>query len=331
VIAWEVASRYCRAAPGWLFMKVHLCPPSWFGTVGVAAAGAKLLKMNANQTEHALCIAGSYSSGLGQAGCDTHFLESGHTSRMGLQSAILANMGATGELGILEKPQCFYAPVWSEGKVNLEIIDADLGKPPYLINQACIKKYSACTFAHTSIDALGLIMKEHAIAYDEVEYAETQVSELARMAVGTHPEPADLQQARFSLQYLMGEVLLRGRVDVHSFVGEEKLSDPKHKEAESKIRVSLLPGLPYEVPAAQVTLVKKNGQKLVKRLDGWIGSPQYPLSIEQVREVCRPYLEVMLDKAQCDRVEELVLNLEKQPDILELMNILTFSRVGHRA
>jgi len=331
IISWEVASRFCRAAPGWLSMtKFHLPPGSWFGTVGVAAAAAKLLKLNCSQTEHALAIAGSFSSGLGQPGSDTHFLETGHTCQTGLQSALLAAAGATGELGVLETSG-FYASIWSEGKVNLEIIDAGLGKPPYLINQAYIKKYSACTFTHCAIDALALLMEEHAVTYDEVEYVEAQLSDFSLGVVGIHPQPADLQEARFSIEYLLAEVLLRRKVDVYSFVGEERLSDPKHKEAEGKVRKSLLPpDSASELQSAQVILAKKNGEQFVKRLDGWIGSPQHPLTAEQVREVCRPYLEVMLDKGQCGRVEQLVLNLEQQPDILEVMEILTFSRVGHR-
>ena len=331
IVSWEVASRFCRAAEGYRLMQVHICPPSWFGVLGVAAAGARLLRLSAKETAHALSIAGSNASGLGQAGCDVHFLESGHTCRNGLQAAILAKAGATGEIGILELPFGLYAPVKAAGaEVDLDSISANLGKPPYNITDACIKKYSACTFAHTSIDGLGLLMKEHNVRYEEIQQVETQVGAVAQMAVGLRPNPVDLQEARFSLEYLLAEVMLRGKVDVDSFIGPETLSDPRHKEAESKVRVSSLPDVHPAAPSAQVTVVKKNGEKLVKRLDGWIGSPQHPLTLEQVKDVCRPYLEVMLNKAQCDRVEELMLNLERQPDILELMDILTFGRVGHR-
>jgi 2-methylcitrate dehydratase PrpD len=320
IVAWEVASRFCRAAEGYRLMQVHICPPSWFGVLGVAAAGARLLRLSATETEHALAMAGSNASGLGQAGCDVHFLESGHTCRNGIQAAMLAKAGATGEIGVLELPFGLYAPVRAAGA------DVDLDS----ITDACIKKYSACTYTHTSVDGLGLLMKEHKLRNEDVQQVETQVSAVAQMAVGTHPNPVDLQEARFSLEYLLGEVLLRGKVDVHSFVGPEKLSDPRHQEAASKVRVSALPDVHPAAPNAQVTVVKKNGERLVKRMDGWIGSPQHPLTTEQVRDVCRPFLEVMLNTAQCDRVEELMLNLEQQPDILELMDILTFGRVGHR-
>jgi hypothetical protein len=75
-------------------------------------------------------------------------------------------------------------------------------------------------------------------------------------------------------------------------------------------------------------VTKKGGETITKRLDGWIGSPEYPLDVEQIRSLCRPCLEVMLDKTSCDRVEE--IGLDEQPDVLELMDILTSARVGHR-
>ncbi|MFC1943999.1 MmgE/PrpD family protein [Chloroflexota bacterium] len=329
VVSWEVTSRLCRAAPGRLMVKnIGMCPATWFGIVGTAAAGAKLLKMNAEETENALCIAASHSCGLGEAGYDAHFIESGHSCRMGLLSAFLAKAGATGQPGILEEPRSFYAPVYSEGQVNLDIITDGLGKPPYSIHEASIKKYSACILTHSSIDALMALIKENDIKYQDVELVQTEVSKFARMAVN-RPSPVSLVDARFSLQYLLGEVLLRGKVDIDTFV-EEKLTDPEHNEAQSKVRVSVLPEVSREYPGAQVSVLFKNGNKLIKHLEALIGSPKYPLSIEQIGDVSRPYLDAMLDNAARERVEELVLNLEKQPDILELMDILTFSRVGQR-
>ncbi|MCS3877638.1 2-methylcitrate dehydratase PrpD [Gordonia amarae] len=143
IVTWEVASRYSSAGPGEALMSTHICPPSWFGPLGVAVGTAKLLKLDAGRTEHALSMAGSWSSGLGQAGCDTHFLESGHTAKMGVQSAFLARLGATAELGVLDIKNGIYAPLVANGEIDLTKIDADLGQAPYRINRACIKKYSA--------------------------------------------------------------------------------------------------------------------------------------------------------------------------------------------
>ncbi len=330
IIAWEVASRYCRAAPGWMLMQVHICPPTWFGPLGVAAAASKLLKLDANRTEHAMTISGSWACGLGQAGCDTHFLESGHTAKMGVQSALLAKAGATGELGLLEQPNALFAPVSQFGKTDLSIIDRGLGEDPYLIHQACIKKYSACTYSHTSIDALGLLIKEHSLKYDDIERVETQLSRIGDMAVGHHPNPIDLQEARFSVEYLLAEVMLEGAVSATSFTDTATLTDPARNAAKAKVKVSINPEFQPAAPTGEVKVVTKGGKEYVKRLEGWLGSPEHPISTEEIRQVCRPYLELMLSKSDCDRIEDLTLNLDKQPDVLEIMDILTYARVGRR-
>lgn len=331
VIAWEVASRYNSAGPGEALMSTHICPPTWFGPLGVAAGSSKLLKLDANRTEHAITMAGSWACGLGQAGCDTHFIESGHTAKMGVQSALLAGLGATAELGVIDIKNGLYAPLVANNEIDLSIIDTDLGVAPYRINRACIKKYSACTYAHTSVDALGLIIAEHNLTYGDIVSIKTQQGVIGNLAVGITPHPVDLQGARFSVHYLLAEVLLNGKISDQTFEDLSSLEDPRYLEAMAKISsTGDHPDFGVHAPGAEVFVTTTSGQVFSKRLDGWLGSPEAPLSTEQIRQVCRPYLEMMLDSATADRVEEIVLNLDKQRDILELMDILTHHRVGSR-
>jgi 2-methylcitrate dehydratase PrpD len=331
IVAWEVASRYNRAGPGKALLSVHICPPTWFGPLGVAAATSKLLKLDSLRTEHAITMAGSWACGLGQAGCDTHFLESGHTAKMGVQSAMLAKVGATAELGLIEIPTGLYAPVIPNGEINLRIIDDHIGEAPFLINEACIKKYSACTYAHTSIDALGLLMRDHNLTYDDIVSVEARQSGLGLLAVGANPRPVDLQTARFSLQYLMAEVLLKGKISVGTFEDLSSLDDPRYHEAMDKVKATEHPDIGFEEPGSEVFVQTTDGRTVSKRLDGWLGSPQSRLTIEEIRLVCRTYLELMFDSGTCDRIEDIVLNLDKQRDLFELMDILTYNRLGGRS
>ncbi len=330
IVAWEVSSRWNRAGPGKALMSTHICPPTWFGPLGVAAATAKLLKLDGLRTEHAITMAGSWACGLGQAGCDTHFLESGHTAQAGVKSALLAQAGATAELGLLEIPTGLFAPLQSNGEIDLAIIDANIGEAPWLINEACIKKYSACTFAHTSIDALQLLMEEHGLTNDEIESVATDQSGLGHLAVGGNPVPVDLQTARFSLHYLMAEILLKGRISVATFEELSAIQAPEYREAMAKITSTINDDLDFYSPGAVLTVTTTSGERYTKRLDGWIGSPEHPLTIGQIRDICRPYLETRHSPSTCDRIEEIVLDLDKQNDVLELMDILTFDRVGQR-
>lgn len=333
IVAWEICSRFNRAAPGKQLMMEHFAPPSWFGPIANGAAVSKLLKLDALRTEHAMTIAGSAASGLGQAGCDTHFLESGHTAEAGVKAAYLAKAGATAELGLLEINAGIFAPVKSFNQIDLSILDADLGVAPWSINQAAIKKYSACTFAHTSVDALEALKDEHGFTYDDVEKVEARKSLLGHLAVGGNPRPIDLQTARFSVHYLLAEVLLKGKITIATFDDLSTLDDPLYVEAMSKIESTMQPEESMDPfsPGGEVFVHLKNGQVLSKRLEHWIGSPDHPLTTEEIRQICRPYLELGFDSETVDRIEFLILNLEQQRDVLELMEILTYGRVGRRS
>ncbi|WIM88075.1 MmgE/PrpD family protein [Candidatus Mycobacterium wuenschmannii] len=330
VTAWEVASRYNSAGPGEALMSTHICPPTWFGPLGVAAGAAKLLKLDADRTEHAITMAGSWACGLGQAGCDTHFIESGHTAQMGVQSALLARLGATAELGVIDIKNGLYAPLVANNAIDLSIIDTDLGVAPYRINRACIKKYSACTYAHTSIDALGLIMAEHNLSYDDIESVTSRQGVIGNLAVGITPNPVDLQGSRFSVHYLLAEVMLKGKITDQTFEDLSALDDPRYREAMNKvISTGDHEDFGVHAPGAEVFVTTTSGKTFSQRLDGWLGSPEAPLTTEQIRQVCRPYLETTLGPDAADRVEQLVLTLDTQRDITELMDILTFPH-GHR-
>ena len=329
IVAWETDWRMCRAGPGTFLMEqTGISPPNWFGVVAVAAGAAKMLKMDADQIENALSIACSHSCGLaGQLGFDAHFIESGHTCRMGLMSAFLARGGATGRPGMLERHDGLYGPIWKTGKVNFKLMTEGLGKPPYDICNAWIKKFPCCYATHTSVDALIMLMKENNLKYEDIAEVETKIDAYADEWVN-RPFPDNLGEARFSIQYVLAEVLLKGKISLGTFHEIENLTDPKYKEAMGKVKTIVPSDWPvtFQASGQEVTVIKKDGTKLVKYLKGSIGSPHYPMSLEQIRDVSRPYLDEIMTTKQRDRVEEEMLNLEKNLDIRELMDLLTFFR-----
>ncbi len=328
IVGWEVHARLTRAAPGAvMFEEVGLLTANYFGCLGTAAAAAKLLKLTPNEIENALSIAAAQASGLvGHIGYDPHYLETGFSARSGVLSALLAKEGLEGRPGIVELSfGGLYAPVWHIGKVNLDSIVDGLGKPPFDVHNVWIKKFPCCFAVHPAVDALMMIMRENPLKYEEVERVELEVDKITANYVD---RPADsLNATRFSLYYAIGEVLLRGKIDLSSFTEVEKLSDPKLKEAQSKVRVTVPSDWQHFMAhGTRVTVIKKNGQELTKHLKVPIGHPESPLSFDQIVEICRPFLDAIMQQRQRERAEEILVSLEKQVDIQELMNILTFFR-----
>ncbi|MFC1919748.1 MmgE/PrpD family protein [Chloroflexota bacterium] len=341
IVSWEATWRMARAAPSWLMVGKGIVPNAWFGAVATAAGAARLLKLTNDQAQHAMSIAASQASGLVcQLGWDAHFIESGHSCRAGVLSAYLAKAGATGRPDFLEVNSGLFGPVWDMGQVDLDSITDGLGKPPWDINNVWIKKFPCCYGNHMPIDALTMLMQENNIRYEDVEGVETEVDQMVGNMDDTgcnRPFPDSLGGARFSLHYTLGQVLLRGKVDLSFFTDEEKLSDPDLKEAQAKIKVIVPPewgtghvtrGRDLFAYGASVTIVKKDGQRLKKHLDYPIGHPtDSPLSFAQVREICRPFVDDIIGEKQGNEIVQMIIDLEKQADIREMMNILTFSGV----
>src|SRR5687767_5245495 len=92
------------------------------GVFGAAAATAKLLGLSAERTAHALAIAASMASGIkANFGTDCKPLHVGHASRCGVEAALLAQAGFTGNPEALEHADGFGSthgggakPLWDQ-------------------------------------------------------------------------------------------------------------------------------------------------------------------------------------------------------------------------
>src|SRR5262249_2103243 len=81
---------------------------STLGTIGAAAASARLLGLSAEATAHAIAIAASEASGLKENfGSMVKPLHAGLAARNGVHAALLAKFGMTGSAQALEGPQGF--------------------------------------------------------------------------------------------------------------------------------------------------------------------------------------------------------------------------------
>lgn len=333
IVSWEADWRMAKTGPAMLMVERGIVTNAWFGAVATAAGAARLLKLTPEQTINAMSLAASQASGLTcQLGFDAHFLESGNSCRAGVLSAFLAKSGATGAPGFLEQPDGLFGPVWDKGEVNLDYLTENLGKPPYDINNVWIKKYPSCYGTHMSLDALMLLMKEHNVSYDDIETVETEVDHYCGHGLD-RPMPNNLGEARFSLQYTLGEYLLKGSIGLESFNDESRLSDPELREAQSKIKITIPEGWGQATSTgaiggdlfrygAGIILHMKDGRQLKKHLDVPIGHPSEPLSYEVVREICRPFIDDFIGEKNGDAIADMIINLDQLPDIREMMNLL---------
>ncbi len=114
------------------------------GTLGAAAAAARLLGLDTPQIRTALAVAASQSSGLKENfGTMTKPFHAGHAARSGVLAALLAREGWTASEQALEGPQGFFN-VLGAGSRRLEALDT-LGAPWKILSSGvAVKPYPSC-------------------------------------------------------------------------------------------------------------------------------------------------------------------------------------------
>ena len=175
------------------------------GTMGAAAAAARLLGLDAAQTRAALAVAASQASGLKENfGTMTKPFHAGHAARSGVLSALLARDGFTASEQAIEGPQGYFA-VLSAGKRDEQVLDS-LGAPWKILETGvAVKPYPSCACTHSIIDSALELQRTHRIRPEQV--AEVTVGVERRRPAHSHPRESP-ERARGQV---LRRVLGRGR------------------------------------------------------------------------------------------------------------------------
>src|SRR3989442_5234201 len=124
------------------------------GTIGCAAAAARLLALDLGQVRHALGLAVSLASGLKENfGSMTKPYHAGHAARNGVLAALLARGGLTASESALDGKQG-YAAAFSGTVLPADVFDR-LGQRWEIVTSGiAVKPYPSCALTHSAIDAL---------------------------------------------------------------------------------------------------------------------------------------------------------------------------------
>jgi len=185
------------------------------GTLGAAAACARLLKLSEQQTAMALGIAASQPIGMReQFGTMTKPFHPGAAARAGLMSALLAQQGFTASPKALEAPRGMMQTVsikndWSE-------ITHELGER-FEISFNSYKPFACGIVIHPSIDACAQL-RAKGVRPEQVQRIDLRVHSLVLELTGKK-EPVDGLQAKFSVYHGCAAGLTFG------FAAEEEFSD----------------------------------------------------------------------------------------------------------
>jgi 2-methylcitrate dehydratase PrpD len=283
--------------------------------------------LSVEQTQNALSLSVSHAAGkVAQLGFDAHFIESGNSCRTGIQSAIFAREGLSGRPDIIERPDGIFGPVWSEGMVDVDVMTKDLGKPPFSVHNVEYKKYGCCNLMHATNDNVLEVVEEHDIKAEDIEKIEVGVT-FAGDKFCNRADPQSPTEARFSYQFAAAEIVLKRRID-HSTFSEKRLADSDIRELAKKVEVFIPEGWPpMGHPGSKIIVTLKDGKKIENEIVAQLGHPLRPLSLDQVTDVSKTFLDVYLNDDQTGVVLDTMANLEERADIRTMMDTLTYFHI----
>lgn len=226
VAGYEIGARIGLAAPGELHRR-GFHPTSVCGVFAAAAAAARLRGLSAAQTANALGIAGSQASGLMEFladGSQTKPLHAGWAAFAGITAAALAAHGATGPVSVLEGRFGLLAS--HLGEFDASALTAGLGER-WETTEIAFKPYPSCHASHAVLDA---VVNAGIRAEDPGEIVAlvpgAVAVELVLEPAARKRRPATPYDAKFSLPYCAGALLVHGELGLESFT-PEAIADPR--------------------------------------------------------------------------------------------------------
>ncbi|MFC2065848.1 MmgE/PrpD family protein [Chloroflexota bacterium] len=287
------------------------------GTLGAAAAAAKTMGFNVEQTRMTLGLASSQAGGLIEhAGTMTHYAELGLSINHGIIAALWIKEGVTAMQDVIENKKGFCRFYGVDG-YDLEEITRGLGEGSFYITDpgAYIKKYPCCFRTHRALDSVDTLVRENNLTYDDI--AEIKVDEnLYDRSLLKYSEPTTTSEGRFSMEHCLAAMLVDGKVDENTF-SDQKIG--ALKEARRKINVIVHEEWPPERGKSRtpVDIKLNNGKVFSKELKEPINPPR-----EQIIASYKERAKTVLSESNVDRSAQMMLELEKVDKISELTRLL---------
>jgi 2-methylcitrate dehydratase PrpD len=313
-------------------MQARLNHQTWYGSIGAAAACAKLLRLDVAKTRMALGIAGNFACGLSaNHGSMAGAMAAGNACRNGVIAALMAQEGITANSNIIEAKNGFYDTLVGPGHYDAERMADGLGKPFYIESPGIgLKKYPSCYHTHRALDGVFQLLGEHRLSDKDIAAVDVGTSERA-MRVLAFSEPATPYQAKFSMPHCIAAAVVDRHVTLETFT-DHKFEDRNIVETRKKVHLSfpnvpIWPGLADVGPDTEfvgnpVTIRTTDGRSYSARVDIPRGDPALPLTDDELLEKYRDCARSQLRPDDVERSVGLVLGLERVEDIGTVMAIL---------
>ncbi len=301
-------------------------PTATLGTFGAAAAGAKLIGLDAERTAIALAISASMASGIkANFGTGTKPLHVGHCARNGLTAALLSEQNYTANLDAFEHRQGFLELFNGAGNYDSNRIGKGWADPFNIVDPGlAIKQHPCCGSTHPAVDAMLKLRRENDLTADNVASV-VSWTHPRRLSHTNRPDPQGPLDAKFSVQYVLARALSEGRVAIEHFEGDA-FNDPQVRRLMERITAEPHPKAVMDTTEhffAEVTVTKTDGKSVSTWLDQPVGrGPDSPLPPGALAAKFQNCAERVLTRAAADELRAMIEDLETVDNIREMTALI---------
>ena len=316
ILGVEIAARLGSVAKGG-FHQIGFHPTGLIGTFGCTMVAGWLLGLNTAQYIDAQGLALSVASGSLEFlndGAWNKRMHPGWAGYAGVTAATMGRHGYTGTRLAYEGRFGLYAShLAGRDDYDLGLATQALGKV-WELERVSVKPLPACHFTHAGIDAAARIYQQ-GVRAEQIKRIEVLVPAEVVKTVCEPQEakrkPANSYEAQFSIPYLVGTALLKGRLTLDD-IDEPALSDRDVLALAAITEYKIDPDSRFpKYFDGEVIVELKDGRVIRERESMNRGSVDRPLTAEDITTKYRDNAARQVSASRSLEIEERVMTLEK--------------------
>jgi 2-methylcitrate dehydratase PrpD len=326
VLGWEVFVRIGLAAPG-TFSRHGFQFTAVGGPFAAALAAALVLGLDEHYVIHALGISGSQASGVMEfvhEGGTVKALHAGWPAHAGLLAARFAEAGMTGPSSIFEGGHGFYAAYArdAEAPARLRSHLHTLGKH-WHFRETALKVRASCHYIQPFLECLGTLLNR-GLEPDNVAAIHCEVPRGEEGLIcepwAEKLQPSSAYQAKFSLPYALGAMLVDGDVAIATFEGPAR---PEVCARAARVTWSPMPDGDFPKRyGARLMVTTRSNENLSAEVTDVRGTPGRPFAPGELSAKFYDCARRMLQGNAPEQLAAAVDALDDAPDLAALARAL---------
>jgi 2-methylcitrate dehydratase PrpD len=319
-LGYDVGTRFTIIAGEKYERETHRSTHSIAPIFGAAAAAGCAAGLNVEQMRLLIGYAAQQCSGLTAWRRDSQHVQKafafgGMNARSGVTAALLVHRGWTGVQDILTGTDNFFQAF--EPAADPAGLVEKLGER-FEIMRTNIKKWSVGSPIQAALDGLEALRTEHPFTADQVQGLTVRLASDEANIVNNREIPG------ICLQHMLAVMLLDKTITFRSAHDTARMKDAEVLRQRAKVQLikdeELQSLMPLRVAIVDVDLA--DGKRLNKRVDNVRGTPENPMTREEVVTKAEDLIAPVLGAAGTAKLIERVMSFESIKNVLEIRPLL---------